>query len=640
VHSPSLVADPASVGTWARHHRLPADRVRIARTVAEVLEAADAVAVAVPLVHAGPRATVDMIDAPELKAFTGERIVSVSEPEVFTERALLDAYDRRDLSVVLDNAPRLLAPVRELLAARIDGDGGAPRDGFTLCSAAMRSDACDDDLDQAMLTVVGRAELDELTGADLLGAQPAQPGAGGHGVVVVGGGIVGLTVALLLRLRGYHRIRVLDAAPADRADPDRQGTTFGGANARHLSATETLPPGDAGRVGILERAPADGGWRLRDPASLNAAELAWSAAFDRGTDRPGLHATAQELVIALNRLGLRGWERLFAVDGAGWLAGLRRDARLTRIYLGAADLAAGERLQRAADAGAIRLPGAALARDWPGLGASVPLPGGVREIAGAVEVAGYAVNIHDLATALASRLADLGVEVCAGVRVRGVDPGPGPGSGPDPGGGAVRLRLDDGSVLPSDHVVITTGGRDLDRLLGAAWPGAGAVAHLLGLSLTLPNPGLRRPAKIHAGDPLGVINISLSPDGTFIHVSGGFGYLGLAERQAAAAGIAGLRDVAERAIAGLFPALRRPDGSLDVRDVRVCERPTTPDGLPLITALPGHAGRVLVAAGTNAGGAVQAPAVALLVADLLDDASRCAGLAMAGDRIGLPRIPE
>ncbi|MCM3925818.1 FAD-dependent oxidoreductase, partial [Frankia sp. AiPs1] len=301
-------------------------------------------------------------------------------------------------------------------------------------------------------------------------------------------------------------------------------------------------------------------------------------------------------------------------------------------------------LQRAAGTGAVRLPGETLARDWPGLGASVPLPGGVREIAGAVEVDGFAVNIHDLATALANRLTDLGVEVCAGVRVRGLDPDPGgdDNNGDDNnggGGGAVRLRLDDGSVLPADHVVITTGGRDLDRLLGAAWPGAGAVAHLLGLSLTLPNPGLRRPAKIHAGDPLGVINISLSPDGTFIHVSGGFGYLGLAERQAAAAGIAGLRDVAERAIAGLFPALRRADGSLDVRDVRVCERPTTPDGLPLITALPGHAGRVLVAAGTNAGGAVQAPAVAGLVADLLDGASRCAGLAMAGDRIGLPRIP-
>ncbi|WP_235826197.1 NAD(P)/FAD-dependent oxidoreductase [Candidatus Frankia alpina] len=466
-------------------------------------------------------------------------------------------------------------------------------------------------------------------------------------MVVVGGGIVGLTTALLLRLRG-HRVRVLDAAPADRRDPDRQSTTFGGANARHLSATETLPPATVGHDGVLDRDPANGGWRLRDPASLSPVELAWAEAFDRRTDRPGLHATAQDLVIALNRLGLRGWEHLFAVDGAGWLAGLRRDGRLARIYLGAADLAAGERLQRAVGTGAVRLPAEVLARDWPGLGSSVPLPGGAREISGAVEVDGYAVNIHDLATALAGRLADLGVEVRAGARVRGLDPGQpamngGSGAGSGSGGWpapGVRLCLDDGSELSADRIVITTGGRDLDRLLGAGWSGAGAVAHLLGLSLTLPNPGLRRPLKIHAGDPLGVMNITLSPDGTLIHVSSGFGYLGRAGRQTATAGITALRAVAERAIAGLFPGLRRADGVLDVHDVRVCERPATPDGLPVVCAAPGHAGRVLVAAGTNAGGAVQAPAVAMLVTDLLDGTPRSAGLALAGDRTGLPHIPD
>nr|WP_235948953.1 hypothetical protein [Candidatus Frankia alpina] len=118
-----------------------------------------------------------------------------------------------------------------------------------------------------------------------------------------------------------------------------------------------------GHDGVLDRDPANGGWRLRDPASLSPVELAWAEAFDRRTDRPGLHATAQDLVIALNRLGLRGWEHLFAVDGAGWLAGLRRDGRLARIYLGAADLAAGERLQRAVGTGAVRLPAEVLARD-------------------------------------------------------------------------------------------------------------------------------------------------------------------------------------------------------------------------------------------------------------------------------------
>jgi len=668
VCAPSLVTDPAAAVAWARRHDLPAELVHVAADVAEVAGAADALAVAVPLVHRGGWATEGMIDADRLSAFGGSRLVSVSEPEVFTESALLDAYDRRDLSVVLDNAPRLLAPVRTLLATRVAGDGGSPRPGFTLCSAAMRTPACDADLDQAVLAVVGRADLDDLSGADLLtptdrrvddDPAPEDPAAGGHGVVVVGGGIVGLTTALLLHARGHRDIAVLDAAPADRADPGSQGTTFAGTNGRHLSATESLPPADPTRADVLTRGPGQRGWRLRDPAELTPAETAWAEAFAQRADQPGLHATAQDLAIALNRLGLRGWQHLFARDGGGdgWLAGLRRDARLARIYLGAADLDAGEQLQRAADTGAVRLPAATLGREWPGLATVIPLPGGPREITGAVEVDGYAVNIHDLATALAGRLAALGIEVRADTRVRlltsdaastGSDSisgtGSTSGSSTRSGTGAatgVRLKLGDGEVLDAARVVVTVGGPALAELFGdTGWPGAGAVSQVLGVSLTLPNPGLRRPAKIHAGDPLGVMNVTLSPDGTLIHVSAGFGYLGLAHRKTAQAGVAELRGVVERAVAGLFPTLVGADGRLKILDTRFCERPATPDGLPLVTALEDLGGRVVVAAGTNAGGAVQAPALALLAADLLTSTPRCAGLALAGERIGLPRVPE
>ncbi|MCM3886425.1 FAD-binding oxidoreductase [Frankia sp. R82] len=663
VCAPSLVTDPSAVAGWARRHRLPLERIRVVPSADDVFEAAHAVSIAVPLTHSGAWASADLLDAARLKAFGGNRLICVSEPEIWTAQALLDAYDRRDLTVVLDNAPRLLAAVHTLLAPRVRADGGALRPGFTLCSAAMRSPACEADLDQAVLAAVGRADLDDLAGAELFprpvpapanataatGAVPTATvpaarttaarttadraeadRADTPDVVVVGAGIVGLTTALLLRAQGHRRILVLDAAPADRSDPTRQGTTYGGANARHLSATETLPQTDLSRLDVLARSPAALGWALRDRATLDPVEAAWAQAFAERADQPGLHATAEDLVIALNRLGLRGWSHLFAPaeGGTGWLEGLRRDARLTRVYLGAADLDAGERLQRRAGGDVARLTPDALDRDWPGLGHTVPLPGGPRTIAGAVEVDGYAVNIHDLAGRLSRRLVQLGVEVRAAARVRSLEAA----------GNGVRLTLADGRPVRAGRVVVTVGGRDLAELCGSDWPGAGAVHQMLGVSVTLPNPGLHRPVKIHAGDPLGVMNVTLSPDGTLIHVSAGFGYLGLAARDAApvALGIAQLQDIVLTALHGLFPTL----GGSDVRDIRVCERPATPDGLPLVTTLPGHAGRVVIAAGTNAGGTVQAPAIAMLAADLLRDAARCAGLAMVGDRVGLPPIPE
>ncbi|MCK9924390.1 FAD-dependent oxidoreductase [Frankia sp. AgPm24] len=661
VCAPSLVADRSAAAVWAGRHRLPLDRIQVAARAEEVLEAANAVSVAVPLTSSGRWASVDLLDAARLRTFGGDRLVCVSEPEIWTAQALLDAYDRRDLTVVLDNAPRLLVGVRTLLASRIRADGGVTRPGFTLCSAAMRAPACEADLDQAVLTALGRADLDDLTGAELFpppaatdaiptargatsvattsvattGVEGGSPdiGAGadavdGPRVVVLGGGIVGLTTALLLHAQGHRRILLLDAAPADRADHAEQGTTFGGANARHLSATESLPQADLGRVDVLTRSPAAGGWALRDPATLDAVEVAWARAFADRADQPGLHAATEDLVIALNRLGLRGWSHLFTGVETTWLTGLRQDSRLTRVYLGGADLDAGEQLQRRAGGDVARLSDEVLRRDWPGLGRTIPLPGGPRTVAGAVEVDGYAVNIHDLAGLLLRHLVGLGVEVWADSRVDSLEAT----------GNAVLLRLAAGRLVRAGQVVVTVGGRELVRLCGSDWPGAGAVSQVLGVSLTLPNPGLHRPVKIHAGDPLGVMNVTLCPDGTLIHVSAGFGYLGLAARDAAAAadGLAELQESTLAAVGGLFPDLHRDD----VRDIRICARPATPDGLPLVTALPGHDGRVVIAAGTNAGGAVQAPAIAMLAADLLQGTARCAGLAMAGDRIGLPSIRE
>jgi glycine/D-amino acid oxidase-like deaminating enzyme len=64
----------------------------------------------------------------------------------------------------------------------------------------------------------------------------------------------------------------------------------------------------------------------------------------------------------------------------------------------------------------------------------------------------------------------------------------------------------------------------------------------------------------------------------------------------------------------------------------------TPDGVPLVEALDAFGGRVAVAAGTNAGGTVQAPALAALVRALLDGRPGAAHVALHGSRpsLGVP----
>ncbi|TCJ36216.1 FAD-binding oxidoreductase [Parafrankia sp. BMG5.11] len=643
VYSPSLAAGAGGLDRWLAARRLPAGRIRAARDVESVLDAADLLGLAVPLTTGGEHPTAGLIGAERLKRFGGHRIVSVCEPDVFTGQALTAAFDQLDLEVVLDNAPRLLDPVRALLAGRYDPDDPPRvRPGFTLVSAAMRAPECAADLDQAVLTALARLDLDDRRELPRPPAGPSRAEA--EAVVVVGGGIVGLTVALRLHEAG-RRVVVLDAAPADRRRVDEQGTTFAGTNGRHLSTTETLPHADATRAGVLARTPTDGGWRLRPPESLSAPEAAWAEAFEQFTDRPGMRALATEAVIALNRLGLRRWEEIFQARPDDLGACLRGN-RLARVYLDDAGLATGRALQTRANDDTTDLDAAAVRRHWPalaaGLGAGPSCRSDRRSGGGTVEVDGCAVAVHDLAGALADLLRGRGVPVVASAAVRGLRPT----------GAAVEVELGDGTVVPAGRVVLTVGGRDLYRLLGRRWPDAGCVANVLGVSLTLPNPGVARPLKIHAGDPLGVINVTPAADQSMIHVSGGFGYLGLAswrgarlipadsDTEAGGGGVAGaveeLVTALIVAIGDLFPALRGPDGRLDVREVRTCERPMTADGLPVVDAPAELGGRIVVAAGTNAGGAVQAPALADLVADLLDGHPWWAQLAMAGDRTGLP----
>jgi glycine/D-amino acid oxidase-like deaminating enzyme len=288
VFSPSLAADPAARERWCAARGLPADGVVVAPDVAAVFGAADLISIAVPLVRSGPHRTTDLIRPSHLKAFAGRRIVSVSEPDVLSDEAALEAYARRDIEVVLDSAVGLRPSARQQIADRFSEDGEALRTGFTLTSDAVHMPGCGEELDQAILVAAARAEVAQL-GTTPGGTRPA-----GGEVVVVGGGIVGLTVALTLHAAGRDRVRLLDAGPGA---PGRAGAPDDLAGPE---PADRAGPGGGGRPAAAAGAPG----------SPRGPDRAWLEAFDWHADRPGLRELTDGLAAELDRLGRRGWRAL------------------------------------------------------------------------------------------------------------------------------------------------------------------------------------------------------------------------------------------------------------------------------------------------------------------------------------------
>ncbi|MET7403635.1 FAD-dependent oxidoreductase, partial [Dactylosporangium sp. NPDC005572] len=468
------------------------------------------------------------------------------------------------------------------------GGPDRPRPGFTLGSNAASAPACAAELDQAALVAAATSEL-----GDLPVRSPRVPRPSGR-IVVVGGGIVGLTVALLLGETGRREVLLLDAAPAGRTDPAHRAATFRGADAHHLSLTETLPHATASRREALHRPLPEGGWLTRDPRSLDPAEQAWAAAFAAVADRPGFRALAADLAVGLNRFGLAGWEALLRRRPDAFTT-LRVDRRPSRLYLSAAELAAGLRLQSRVNAAAHELDAAEVHRRWPALGPEAT--GG-----GVVEVDGMTVNAHAFAGAVRDLAAASGVRFRDSSPVRRLHARP----------GGVDVELADRSTLAAASVVVAVDGPDLADLLGADARSAGTVQQVLGVFVTIRNPGLHHPLKVHAPEPLGVVNLTLSPDGIRLHAAGGFGFLGLARPRPGEPAAEQLAKALEDLLGRLFP------GPLTVLERRYSEYPMTPDGLPVVEAVEVFDGRVVVAGGTNAGGTVQAPVLARLVELLLD----------------------
>jgi glycine/D-amino acid oxidase-like deaminating enzyme len=284
----------------------------------------------------------------------------------------------------------------------------------------------------------------------------------------------------------------------------------------------------------------------------------------------------------MNRASLRCWDVLFK-DCPHLLRDTWHGQRILRLYTNKEDLIKGFTLQKDVNREVAMLSSLEVVACCPALSGAVER----RAIAGAVDVDGYGVDIIQLAENIRTQLETDGV--C--------------------------FRYAQLSSLPSPFagVTIVTSGVSQDSLInGSAYHRH--VQGVLGCWITLPNPGLTQALKLHALEPAGVLNFVPSIKGDVVFVSGGFGYSGKALPEMDDPRVEELFQVVEYATASLFPDALREAKRSRILDRRLCIRPMTPDGLPILY----DDSDVIYCGGTSSGGATQAPLLARLTADLVD----------------------
>jgi D-amino-acid dehydrogenase len=397
------------------------------------------------------------------------------------------------------------------------------------------------------------------------------PNASADGVVVIGGGIVGLSSALELAQRG-RAVTVIDRGPID------GGCALGSAG--HLVPSHVVPLAEPGALRM-----AFNGLIRRD----GAVSVSWSAdpAFWRWVLRFVRSCTARSVSTAAPAL-----TELARLSDAIWTAWLAESAvPVTRV--GLLDVYADAKPFAAAARHAEEL------RRWgvpveilDGDATMAMEPALIGPVSGAVYLPDdRSIPPEPALSDLVERVTAAGVTLLANREVLGLD---------TRGGLVTRLRTSSGDV-DTTELVLAAGawtGR-LARQLGERVP----VIAGRGLSMTVDRPasGPVRPLL------LGEDHVAVAPMGDVLRLSAWF-QLNNFDTAISRERIARLERIARRRI--------RLDDTLTVRRRSAGLRPVTPDGVPII----GRSARwrnVTIAAGHSMTGLTHGPGTGRLVAQLV-----------------------
>jgi hypothetical protein len=568
-------------------------KIHVASSIEEVIAKSSEIVVCVTL---GQYSDGSVISADMVRSLNPESaVICITEPEVFSKdalRELVKISDEKKVRILFDNAAHAMKKLEEEII-----EYGGKKENFTFQSNMMSSVECQRDMDIAVAALLIQnaiaTKLPEIY-RDVKECE-FQIDSKNQKVTIVGAGISSMIAALYFQENGYE-IEILEKDLRESA----QGITRRGADARHISISETITHATSKRM-------VD--WLFHKITNSNFFEQLFTEQFKTIGDNEQLVSLLQSVVASINKEAIQGefgWQYLREKYPDIFSENIFGSGKILRVFSSEEELRKAYKFQSSIhdkkDAAVANqhfqkyesldvkivdlrqsqdevriLEPKEIAEKIPALKHLVD----EGKIVGAVEVLGYRVKILQVCKAIEEYLYEQsGVKVSWGQEVKYEE------------GAFVCSSNDEKRELTKEIPLIISSGvspileqdRDIQRVYG--------------LFISIPNCGLTEAFKLHAKDPLGVINITPSEDGK-LHISGGFQYFG--SREATEKDLQELFEKLEKKIEEIFPdsyAKAIADGKLERK---FCPRPMTSHGFPKFIKFDGG----VSFGGTNSGGTVE-----------------------------------
>lgn len=457
--------------------------------------------------------------------------------------------------------------------------------------------------------------LERSTNQALLTAVARNSTNSNNRIAMVGAGVVNLLTAYHLKENGY-KLEVYDASPDPRSNQDWafSGCTYGGDDARMFSLSESrhhliryYEPG--AEVGDLFRKDIpDKGWLCMDEENLRGDNEGWIHELEQIPE--WLPQVFNKDIISFNQESTDIWKamqerhpQLF--EDVGFIPTVLR-VYSTEQQLHTAIISEGH-------IGSIKriLDPITLSREFPALQNAVDND----EVAGALEVIGFTVNIHKFSIKLISHLEKSGVRFHWRNEIDHIERDI---------QNTVTGLVSDKQKITADHYVICPGAYGNSLLSGMA--SDKKITGVVGAWLRIPNldPQLNASLKISrvgfaaegAAEGANIILGSDKNGNEIIHVSSGHGFIGDNPKRVDSHAMNHLFRVVEETAQRYFPHQYEAaqQQNMASKSLRWCVRPWTPSGLGVFElAKAQNNGLLIVTGGHNTGGFAQAQSVAMAV---------------------------